>query len=389
MATFFEGYDFYALTQILPNLRADMDLSRAGAGRLVAFINFGTMLAYLLIGRADRWGRRRVLMITITGYTVFTVLSGLAPEVYSFATFQLLARLFLIAEWATSMVYAAEEFPASRRGTVIGVIQAFSSLGSIVCAAVVPLLLMTPWGWRTAYLVGGIPLVALAVARRSLKETQRFAHVSAGVAPRSSWEILRGPYRRRVWQVGAIWFLTYVCTQNAVTFWKEFAVGERGLTDAQVGLAITIAAVGAMPLVFLSGRILDVVGRKKGALIIYGAGAIGTFGCYSLHNVWALTASLVFGIFAVSGTLPVLNAFTTELFPTHLRGDAFAWCNNLIGRLGYVLSPLAVGLAAEEVGWGRAVSATAIFPVIALVLIFAWLPETMSRDLEDTSRLSA
>jgi MFS transporter, putative metabolite:H+ symporter len=50
-----------------------------------------------------------------------------------------------------------------------------------------------------------------------------------------------------------------------------------------------------------------------------------------------------------------------------------------------VLSPLAVGLVATEMGWGRAVAATAVFPLIALALIWALLPETNGRDLEDTS----
>jgi putative MFS transporter len=36
VATFFEGYDFLALTQILPNLRAEMGISEASAGLLVA-----------------------------------------------------------------------------------------------------------------------------------------------------------------------------------------------------------------------------------------------------------------------------------------------------------------------------------------------------------------
>ena len=38
------------------------------------------------------------------------------PNVFVFAGLQLIARIFLIAEWATSMVIAAEEFPADRRG---------------------------------------------------------------------------------------------------------------------------------------------------------------------------------------------------------------------------------------------------------------------------------
>ncbi|HHH11309.1 MAG TPA: MFS transporter, partial [Sorangium sp.] len=111
----------------------------------------------------------------------------------------------------------------------------------------------------------------------------------------------------------------------------------------------------------------------------------GVLGCYRFENRWAITVSLIFGIFGASGSLPVLNAFTAELFPTTLRGDAFAWSNNLLGRVGYVLSPMAVGALAGHWGWGPSVQLTVIGPLLALGLIFLWLPETSSKELEETA----
>ncbi len=390
MATFFEGYDFIALSQILPNLRADMGLNQAEGGMLVAVINAGTVLAYALVRKADHWGRRRLLMLTIMGYTVCTFLTGLSPGVWTFALFQFLARIFLIGEWAVSMVYAAEEYPADRRGMIIGVIQAFSSLGSIVCAGVVPFLLTSAYGWRSVYFVGILPLVLLALARRGLKETRRFEEqvkTAGGARVRPFTRILRTPYRKRMLQLALIWGLTYVCTQNAVTFWKEFVTGDRGWTDAHVSHSITIAAVFSMPLVFLAGKLLDLIGRRPGATVIYLLTSVGVAGSYSLQGRWPLTAALTLGIFGATAVLPVLNSYTSELFPTDLRGDAFAWSNNLLGRFGYVLSPVVVGHAAQRVGWGPAVTYTAVFPLMALGLILWLLPETRGMELEETSSL--
>src|SRR5438105_4309844 len=174
VASFFESYDFFALTQILPNLRADLQIGVAWSGTLVGFINCGTILAFILARKADRWGRKPVLTATIAGYTVLTFLSGLAPNVYVFAALQMSARIFLIAEWVTSMVIAAEEFPAHNRGTSLGVVSAAAGFGAIVCAGVVPVLLKTSYGWRSVYFVSIVPLILLAVARSGLKETSRF-----------------------------------------------------------------------------------------------------------------------------------------------------------------------------------------------------------------------
>jgi putative MFS transporter len=81
----------------------------------------------------------------------------------------------------------------------------------------------------------------------------------------------------------------------------------------------------------------------------------------------------------------VLGAYTAELFPTHVRGDAFGWSNQLLGRLAPIMAPVAVGFGAERIGWGRSVSLTALFPCLALALILLLLPETRGRELEETS----
>ncbi len=387
VATFFEGYDFLALTQILPNLRADLDLPPSASGYLIGFINFGTILAFWIVRKADVWGRKRVLTITIAGYTLCTFASGLAPNVWVFAVLQLVARIFLIGEWAISMVIAAEEFPAARRGMVMGVIQGCSSLGAIFCAGVVPLLLNTEYGWRSVYLVGIVPLLILAFARRSLKETDAFEKAKAE-PPMGLMEIWSTPYAKRLLLLALIWFVAYIPAQNAVAFWKEFAMGERGFTDGEVGLAISIAAVGSMPFVFYAGRLIDIVGRRRGAALIFTIGAIGVCCCYLLHGFWALTIALMAGIFAASAYMPVLNAYSTELFPTKLRGVAYAWANNLIGRLGYVISPFVVGyLVSKTEAFGPVVASLAVFNFVAIGLIYAFLPETTGMTLEESSRI--
>lgn len=390
VATFFEGYDLFALAQILPNLRADLGLSTEYAGVLISIVSVGNVLAYFVVDRADRWGRRRVLTITIVGYTLFSLLTAFATNAWTFAVCQLVARIFLLGEYAVAMVYAAEEYPADRRGMVIGVIQGCASLGAITCAIVVPFLLQTPLGWRSVYLVGTVPLVIIAFARRNLRETERFARDASSaskVADASFGRILRTPYRARVLQLAAIWALTLFCTQNAVTFWKEFAMAERGMDDAQIGRALAIASIASLPLLFFVGKALDVLGRRLGAAIAFSLAALGVFCSYTLESTTGLTVALVIGIFGTGSVLPVLNTYTAELFPTELRSEAFAWSNNLIGRTAYLASPLILGFTAGSFGWGPTLAATAIFPLLALALILAFLPETVGRELEETSRL--
>ena len=80
----------------------------------------------------------------------------------------------------------------------------------------------------------------------------------------SLWAIWKTPFRKRLLMLALIWAASYVASQNAIAFWKEFAVHERGFSDAQVGASIVIAAVVSLPLVFASGWLDEETGEYLG-----------------------------------------------------------------------------------------------------------------------------
>jgi putative MFS transporter len=382
VATFFEGFDYIALTQLLKPIREEFGLDYPEGQFLVSMINIGAVAAYGLIRYADVAGRRRVLSITIAGYTTFSLLSAFAPGAWLFGLLQFGARAFLLAEYVVSMVYVVEEFPADRRAFAVGVIQGVNSLGAIVCAGVVPMLLKLPWGFRSVYLVGGVPLLLVMFLRRGIRDTQRFLNRETE-PPRSLFRIFKTPHWRRLPLLATIWALTYLCTYVIINNFKDYTVLERGFDDVLVSRALMIAAVGSMPLVFLSGKLLDAIGRKPGALVIFGITSLSTWFAFTTHGFWMITLGLTGCIFCASAVMPVLNSITLELFPTEVRADGYGWANSLLGRVGYVAGPSLVGLMSPQLGIGNATALTAIFPLLALALILWRVPETGGKELED------
>lgn len=230
-------------------------------------------------------------------------------------------------------------------------------------------------------------MILIAFSRRNINESTRYLELNytkGNIELRKTWN---SPYRKRIIQVGLMWLFSFFCTQSAFMFWKEFAVNERNLSDEQVGLAISIASIISLPIIFFTGKLIDKIGRKKASLLIYSIEIIAVITSYSLNNYSGLIIALIFGIFGISAVLIINNTLSTELFPTSIRGSAFAWTNNLIGRIGFILSPIIVGYMAHYIGWGLSVISTIFGLIISLLIIFFLLPETSNKELEVTSKV--
>lgn len=383
VASFFEGFDYYALAQLLPELRTAFALSIRQGTQLVSVINIGMVLSFFLARQGDRLGRRRLLSVTIFGYMLFTGLSAACQTAAQFAVCQLLARLFQSAEVATVMVFAAEEFAAERRGFVLGIIQGSSALGAIVCAGVTPFLTSTRLGFRAVYLVGSLPLLLLSYLRRNLRETERFQ--KTGPANLSFLRLLRSGYLRRLALFSAIWACVMFCTQSALLFWKDFAVSVRHFSTAQVAAYLTVAALLSLPLSFSVGKLLDAAGRRFSAVVVFGLSIFGVLVSYTGAHPAVLTLGVLLGVAGTTCMLSVLQTLTTEVFPTAIRAEAFSVANSLIGRSSAVVSPLLVGTLCSRWGYGPAVQMTALGPLVALSLILFFVKETAGKDLEETS----
>ena len=387
LALFFDGYDLFALSQTLPELRAMFSLSPAEGGRLLGLANLGMLASYFLTRLADRQGRRKILSLSLIAYPLLSGLSALAPGSGTFFLCQLGSRVFLSSAIALAIVYAAEEFPAARRGAALGMLQVSASLGAIFCAALTPTLLRGVWGWRGVYLVGALPLLPALAAPLFLRESERFAATATNRSELPSLlRLLKSPHKGRMMQLAGIWAATYMCTQSASSFWKEHALRSGMMNSGQAGASIAAAALLGLPATLMAGRLIDRIGRRRGAIVIYLLTFLGVLGAYWLPPGPLLIAALSLSIGGAGGAIILLSAFTTECFPTTLRSDAMAWANNLLGRLAYMASPLLVAWWGGRLGWAWAVSATAPFLLLAVVMIWCWLPETVGRDLADTAQ---
>ncbi|MFT4564709.1 MAG: MFS family permease, partial [Gammaproteobacteria bacterium] len=70
--TLFEGYDLLIINLALPYLGTDFGVDSQTLGSAIGLINVGTILAFIPVRLADRYGRRPVFLCAVLGYTTFT-----------------------------------------------------------------------------------------------------------------------------------------------------------------------------------------------------------------------------------------------------------------------------------------------------------------------------
>lgn len=395
-ATFFEGYDGFVLGFVLPTVLLSLHASTATGGIVFAIIKVGSVVSFLLAAQADRIGRRRLLLITVAGYTIATALTAISPGIVSLAASQFLAQIFLGAEFATAITIVVEEFPAHRRGRSLGILTSMGTLGGITVGLLgfLGLGTATQFGWRAYYLVGLLPLFIIWIARRTLDESSRYAAVRSSDADSrlnhtSLWEPWKPAYRRNVIAVGAVNFFRGAATTAAIVWWSTYAATEVGMSEKTRGLYLAVAGFLGVLGYVVAGRVMDRIGRKPALLLYMGPATVFGMLAFQLHAPVPLLIVLCGGIFFGLGSGVVTTAFSTELFPTYVRGRAATWCRNAFEIPGAIIGPLLVGVLGDpQTGALGSIgnAMTWLFPVtiIPIVIItLRFIPETKDANFEE------
>src|SRR5882757_5880308 len=118
-ATIFEGYDITIFHLCTPDIAATFHLGNQAIGVIASIVRFGTVMSFLVISCSDRVGRKPVISVTVLGYGLFTMLTGLSRGLVTFTLFQSCSQVFLASEFGMAIIIISEEFPDELRGRAI------------------------------------------------------------------------------------------------------------------------------------------------------------------------------------------------------------------------------------------------------------------------------
>jgi MFS family permease len=359
----------------------------------------GAILGALVFGRlTDRFGRRRLFLVTLGLYVGATLLSALSWSFASFAFFRALTGAGIGGEYSAVNSAIDELIPARLRGRIDLAINGTYWLGAALGACMTLWLLSASWmprplAWRSVFLLGAVLGAGVLFLRQHVPESPRWLllHGRVDEADRavSAIEAAVGrsmrtrvvvppvaPPRVELEATGSIHFLAMArvllrrhprrtCLGLALMVAQAFAYNGIFFTYALVLgrlYGVPAARVGAYLLPFsianllgpwILGGLFDVVGRRTMIASTYAASGllIGVTG-YAMMRGWldATTQTLLWcGVFFVASAA-ASSAYLTvsELFPVAMRGMAIALFYAVGTTLGGLFAPLLFGVLLDR-----------------------------------------
>lgn len=385
---FFDGYDRGVILVALKQIRHTFHLSQTEASWYLSVLYLGALPAVPLTLRADRVGRKRLLVLSVLGYTIATGVTAAAPNAAVFSACQFTARMFLNAEAAIVWTLAAESLPARARGIGFGWLQMSNALG-VGFGAIAFGGIIQPFGlsWRLLYLVGIPPLLLVARLRRRLPESERFESLKREGRLERDWRaVFRPPHRRWIWFVIAGGVLLNL-SQQASSFAVDFLQTQRHIGASQASFMLVGAGLPGIPFMVFAGAMSDRYGRRIVGCSLAAVGVVGAIGFFWMPGgALVLWPCMVVMLLGVLGAGPVLGAYTAELFDTSVRGQAVAW--STVANVGGQAGSLALGglILGAFGSLSIAVTLLGIGPLLGLVMVWRYYPDTHGRELEDVHR---
>lgn len=432
-----DAYDLFVISLAIPILSAvygtNGSLSDVQTGLLGASALLGAVLGPILFGLlADRMGRRRIYVVTLSVLAVGAIGSAFSAPFLGLSTVEVLILWRFVlgvgvgGEYPLSATIMSEYSNVRSRGRLVAMVFAMQGFGLLAGAGVsLAVVFLTPsldLAWRLILGAGAVPALITIYFRTRLPETPRFslsrgnvkeaartvgAVTGTTVAPVGGPRLARVPFSTIFRTYGTLivgtalaWFLLDVAFYSTSIFNPVilehigFAGTQGESVLAQVRLLalgnVLIALVAAVPGYWVAVALIDRVGRRPlqmiGFAVMAAAFLLLSFAFTPLIAVLPAFLFLYGVTFFAANAGPNTTTFVypSEVFPTSFRttGHGIAAASGKAGAvIAVFLFPTLV--AVYGLPWFLGVLAVASF--LGFVITITLLPETSQRSLEDVS----
>ncbi|OZC93509.1 sugar porter family MFS transporter [Rhodococcoides fascians A21d2] len=439
---FLFGFDSSVINGAVDSIEDHFLLGSFTTGFVVAIALIGCAVGAWFAGSlADRWGRKKVMLLGSALFVISSIGSGLAFSVPDLMLWRVLGGLGIGIASVIAPAYIAEIAPAKWRGALASLQQLAITIGIFAALLSDALLAGAADGasndlwfgveaWRWMFLVGVVPALVYGLLATLIPESPRYlvgqhlddeaarvlAEITGELHPdervheirltlrkesRSSFADIRGPkfgLQPIVWVGITMAVLQQLVGINAIFYYSTTLWRSVGFSEDQSFTTSVITAVINVVMTFVAILFVDRIGRRKLLL----AGSLGMFVGLVMASVafsqsigsgddvtlpapWgaiALIGANLFVIFFASTWGPIMWVMLGEMFPNRMRAMALG-----IGTAANWIANFAVTLAfpplTSSVGLWVIYAGFAVFAALSFFFVKAKITETKGMELED------
>jgi MFS family permease len=365
VGTTLEWYDFYLYAACAALVFGPLFFPSADplAGQLGALATFAVGFMARPLGGAvaghfgDRWGRKRMLVITLMVMGLATVAVGVLPTYDSagalapvlLVILRILQGLAMGGEWGGAVSMAVEHAPPHRRAFYASAPMMGSPAGLILANLVLLGLIaatgesFTTWGWRLGFLSSVVLVLVGIYVRRQVSESPLFDDQVASEPERIPLvQVVRrhpGALLKTLVVAGVPGISTYMVLTYALTYGTT-VVGYSRLSLLVAGIAVCAVQLVLLPLV---ARIGDKSGTRRLVLVGTGLQGLAALLFFPLFDTGNFAIAVVVSVVAVVPTVFTYAALPTvlsEQFPTKVRYTGISMAYQLGAIVGGGIAPI-------------------------------------------------
>lgn len=416
------GYDTGVISGAILYIKDQFQLSSGAVQNVVGAVLLGAMFGAALSGAlADRFGRKRVLLVTALLFAAGAIGAALAPTIPAIIAFRVMIGVAIGVASYTAPLYISEISPPDMRGALVSLNQLMITCGIVVSYLVDLALTLGGNEWRWMFGLGALPAMILVIGMLVLSESPRWlvsrnhideARASLGkimsaqkveeeindiqksfTIKTGSWKNVMEPWVRPALVVGiALAFFQQVTGINTIIYYAPTIFEFAGFGSHKVSILATVG-VGTVNVLMTIVAIwfLDRLGRKP--LLYIGlvgmALSLGLLGLAfylpgmmgALKMLTVLCVIFYIASFAIS-LGPIFWLIIAEIYPLKVRGRAMSlatlsnWLFNMIVASTFLT-------LTEKLGKAGAFWFYAVVCVAAIIFCYFYVPETKGRTLEN------
>jgi len=387
-----ENYDMFIYAMVAPLVFDTLFFPKVDpyVGTLLVFATFAIGFLVRPLGSVvfghfgDKLGRKKILIITLMMMGIATICMGLLPGYSRLGIWATGMLLFLRicqgfalgGETGGANVLALENAPQKKRGFYTSCVQIGAPLGVVfasfvisVCTGLAGKQAFQAWVWRVPFLLSAALVILGVYMRANIDESFIFAHTKKRVGAPIA-EVLRN------WKKSLIYAMLSVMAQGTFFYLVSIfgvAIASRrlGMSQSYLTAAVLVANCIALFTVPLYGYISDRTGRRPVLLvgIVLCAAFIYPFlAVLTSRNQPLLAICIVAALGIIQPLiLSMVPAFTSELWPTHVRYTGASVSSHVGSAIGGGLAPL---IAASLMGRSLNFTPVALYYIGIAVLAF-------------------